>query len=59
MNIALLVRLVGEPASVDRDGEREVWYYEFGVVVVQGDAVEYKYPRSRGQEPPPGGESPQ
>ena len=58
MDTALLKRLVGEPDSVEREAEREVWYYAFGVVVVRGRTVEYKYPPSRGQVPPPGDESP-
>lgn len=52
MDIALLKRLVGEPVSVDREGDRQVWHYGFGVVLVRDGSVEYKYPPSRGQVPP-------
>lgn len=42
-----LTKLVGEPREMERAGPGEVWYYPFGVVVLAGGKVQYKYPPSR------------
>jgi outer membrane protein assembly factor BamE (lipoprotein component of BamABCDE complex) len=39
-----LVELMGEPGEVKRQGDREIWYYGFGLVVLQNDHVTFRYP---------------
>jgi len=59
MDAEMLVRLVGRPAEVAPAPRGEVWYYEFGAVIVRDGRLIFKYPPSAlskaGAEPPPGG----
>jgi len=44
MEVEMLRRLVGEPRDMSRAGRAEVWYYNWGVVVVEDGLVRYKFP---------------
>ena len=46
MDVEMLTRLVGKPSGVARAPRGEIWYYEFGAVVVEEGRVTYKYPPS-------------
>lgn len=45
-----LLDLMGEPRSVSRQTGREIWYYEFGLVVLENSQVTYRYPPRPGAE---------
>ncbi len=47
MSVRDLKRLVGEPAQVAETSRGQLWYYDFGVVIVRGGRVGYKYPEPR------------
>ena len=50
MSVEGLKSLVGEPVTVEkteREWDTEVWHYDFGVVLIEGGQVRYKYPPSR------------
>jgi len=50
MDTERLKRLVGEPKRIEKPeegGTMQVWHYDFGVVIVEGGSVKYKYPPSR------------
>lgn len=44
MEARLLKRLVGEPQEVWESPKGEIWYYDFGAVIVEGRRVVYAYP---------------
>jgi len=46
MDVEMLTRLVGRPSEVARAPRGEIWYYDFGAVLVEEGRVTYKYPRS-------------
>lgn len=39
-----LLDLMGEPENIKTQGDREIWYYDFGVVVLVDNRVKYRYP---------------
>ena len=50
MDKSAVLNLVGPPNEVEKQEEppeREDWYYDFGVVVLEAGKVEYKYPPSK------------
>lgn len=46
MDVESLTRLVGAPHRKEAVPAGEIWYYEFGVVMVADGRVTYKYPPS-------------
>jgi len=54
MDVDSLRRIVGEPAQIVRTPRGEVWYYDFGVVIVEGERVKYRYVEDQ-DEPALGG----
>ena len=54
MDVDDLRRIVGEPADIVLTPRGEVWYYDFGVAIVQGGRVTYRYVEDQ-EEPALGG----
>ena len=44
MNVERVTRLVGSPQQIAPAPNSEIWYYEFGAMVVEEGHVKYKYP---------------
>ena len=47
MDTETLTRLVGQPNEIEDAGHAQEWYYDFGVVVIEGGRVAFNYPESR------------
>ena len=39
-----LLALMGRPQNIERQQAREIWYYDFGLVVLEDSQVAYRYP---------------
>ena len=47
------LNLMGDPSDIKRQEERQIWYYDFGVVMMRDHRVVYRYPPSPLSSPTP------